>query len=519
MIVKISPKRGSSPAGLMMYLFGQGQEPRQDQPVHRGLNVHTNMRVIAADGALGVVDGQRLDADDDRQAVLALGHRLDFAKKMHDVDVPGGHVWHCSLALPAGETLTDAQWAEVAREAMDAMGFTEASGKAPCRWIAVHHGTSAEGNDHIHLAVVLVRSDGTRASIWNDRRTMSKFAAAMEQRYGLFVVEGRAGAGKPGLSRAELDRAAKDSAEPERVRLARAVRAHAAASADEGEFARRLRGDGQLLARPRFAAGGQAVVGYSVALAPDADHQPLWFGGGRLGADLSLPKLRTRWPERAAEAVASWSGRGRPGRETRSLVPEAWSAARVEVENTTAQLRALGPMDGGSWAGAMREAGGVFAALATRPELTGTELTEVADVLAVLSQRRHGQPRARRPKAVSGLRGVAMVCRQTSRHDDGIAALIIAMVICVRAIQDARHAAAQAAAAQARLNAVLTRIEQRAGLAAEPAPSEQSARAERRAAAARSTSPGASPAGPGRPPLPPARPPRGRPGPGPGLGR
>lgn len=507
MIVKISPKKGSNPAGLLMYLFGPG----------RG-NEHRDMRVIAADGALGVVDGQRLNAVDDRQAVLALGRRLDFAKKMLGADVPGGHVWHCSLSLPAGESLDDAQWAEVAREAMDTMGFTEASGKAPCRWIAVGHGASAEGNEHIHLAVVLLRGDGTKASIWNDRRTMSKFAAKMEQRFGLFVVEGRAGAGRPGLSRAELERAALTSTEPERVRLARAVRAHAAASADEGEFARRLRDDEQLLARPRFAAGGQAVVGYSVALLPAAGDRPLWFGGGRLGADMSLPKLRARWPEKQAEALPAWSGRATPGRETRSLVTEAWLAATAEVENTTAKLRALGLLDGGSWAGAMREAGGVFAALSTRLEPGGGDLAEVADVLAVLSQRRHGQPRARRTNTVSGLRGVAMVCRQASRYDDGIAALIIAMVICVRAIQAARLATEQAAAAQARLDAVLTRIERRAGLAAEPGEAGQSAHA-RRAAAARSTSPGANPAGPGRPPLPPPRPPRGRPGPGSGLGR
>ena len=58
------------------------------------------------------------------------------------------------------------------------MGFTEtmgtesmstvASGKAACRWVAVRHGLSTNGNDHVHIAVSLVREDGTKASTHND---------------------------------------------------------------------------------------------------------------------------------------------------------------------------------------------------------------------------------------------------------------------------------------------------------------------------------------------------------------
>ena len=40
------------------------------------------------------------------------------------------------------------------------MGFTEASGKAPIRWVAIHHGVSTNGNDHIHIAATMVREDG-----------------------------------------------------------------------------------------------------------------------------------------------------------------------------------------------------------------------------------------------------------------------------------------------------------------------------------------------------------------------
>jgi len=519
-IVKISPKRGSSPVNLMAYLFGPGQENE-----HRE-NVHTDMRVIASDGALGVVAGQRLDVSVDRAEVVALGQRLDFAKRMFGTEVPGGHVWHCSLSLPAGEELTDEQWAAVAHGAVEAMGFTETGGKAGCRWIAVNHGTSSAGNAHIHLAVNLVRGDGTKASIWNDRRTMSKYAAKVERELGLFVVEGRAGAGQRGLSRAELERAASTATEPERVRLARIVRGHAVASADEAEFARRLLDDDQLLARPRFAAGGQtAVTGYSVALLPEGSDRPLWFGGGRLGADLSLPKVRTRWSGDPAEAVGAWAGRGTPGREVRVLAAEAWPAATAEIQATTARLVAFGAMDAGTWAGAMREAAGVFAVLSTRLEPEGGPLGEVADALAALSWPRHESPRARRAKAVAGLRGVAMVCRQASRNgDDATVALIIAMFLCVKAIQRARLATEHAAASKRLLAAVQratsTPLAFPAEVVDEPAAIEKSVRATR-SAAARSTSPAADRAAPNRPagppPARPPSPPQRRPGPD--LGR
>jgi hypothetical protein len=124
----------------------------------------------------------------------------------------------------------------------------------------------------------------------------------------------------PGLSRAELERAARERrAEPPRITLARLVRAASIASKDEAEFVRRLRGSG-VLVRPRFETGGkEAVVGYSVALGAKDGVAPIWFGGGRLAKDLTLPKLRQFWGISADShnaAVREWSVvRSPPGRE------------------------------------------------------------------------------------------------------------------------------------------------------------------------------------------------------------
>lgn len=79
------------------------------------------------------------------------------------------HIWHCFLTLhPDEAALSDETWATLAREFVDEMGFTAASGKAACRWVAVRHGVNAGGGDHIHIAVNLVREDGTKASVWRD---------------------------------------------------------------------------------------------------------------------------------------------------------------------------------------------------------------------------------------------------------------------------------------------------------------------------------------------------------------
>lgn len=103
------------------------------------------------------------------------------------------------------QVLDDRTWEQIATEFVDEMGFSEQTGKSPCRWAAVHHGFTAQGGDHIHIAVVLVREDGTRASTThNDYRTASAAAARLERKYGLEVVASReVGRSARGLSTGE----------------------------------------------------------------------------------------------------------------------------------------------------------------------------------------------------------------------------------------------------------------------------------------------------------------------------
>jgi hypothetical protein len=76
------------------------------------------------------------------------------------------------------------------------------------------------------------------------------------------------------------------------------VRAAAEEANSEQDFLNRLRAGG-LLVRPRAGTinPGQ-LSGYAVALPKDhnAAGDTIWYGGASLATDLTLPKLRHRWP-------------------------------------------------------------------------------------------------------------------------------------------------------------------------------------------------------------------------------
>ena len=372
--------RGSSMKGLMEYLAGPGKA-----------NEHTSPHLVAGDGPVMAWND---DAVLDMAAARGIAAHLDLARRQMEVEVPRGSVWHASLSVRADEGILDeAKWADIARDFVDGMGFSGSSGKAACRWVAVHHGQSKEGNDHIHIAVSLVREDGTKASVWNDFKNAQRIAGELEVKYGLEVLESRgAGRGERAVTPAEIAKTERTGAvEPERLTVARTVRGAAAASADEAEFVRRARREG-LLVRPRYAAGRQDVVlGYSAALRPTAGQRPVWFGGGHLAKDLSLPRLRAEWPDTpqaASEAAAEWNAARRaqrpaaPGREAREVDPALWAQHTEEVAALREALRTVPVEDTATWAKVAHDVSGAFAAWSLRVEPVPGPLAATAEALA-----------------------------------------------------------------------------------------------------------------------------------------
>jgi hypothetical protein len=224
-------------------------------------------------------------------------------------------VWHCSVrAAPDDRILSGDEWAQVACDIMHRAGLAPYGQEDDAvRWIAVRHAP-----DHIHLVAMLARQDGTRPQTWNDYFRVGEACRAAEQRSGQrrTAPRDRTAARRP--TRPESEKARRRGLpEAPRITLRRTVSTAAAGASSEQEFFARLDQAG-VLVRKRFSTRNPGeVTGYAVALPHDTTRAggPVWFGGGKLAADLTLPKLRSRWKATcprsgdrftAAERAAIW---------------------------------------------------------------------------------------------------------------------------------------------------------------------------------------------------------------------
>ncbi len=348
MIPKIS--RGARMSGLIAYLVSVGPDMDNEHEHPHIVAGHASVVGLGFSGDLSIAQG------------LAIAREIDAPRRAFgvEVSVPNylrdsvgktiigsdgrpalnplepkreGNVWHCSLSLHSEEgQLPDEKWAAIAQEFMDLMEFSShRSGRADARWVAIRHGLSARGNDHIHIAASAVREDGTKVNTYNDFARAQTACKVLEQRHGLRVVLGRhdgrttrgyhraqvyAAARAAGIARGEAKQAMRTSTiEPERDTVERVVRASLAASRSEAEFVRTLRSQGVLFRRSRDPETGE-VRGWCVGLRPphrggggSRRRPPILPSGGSIAADLTLPRLRNNWddtPGDRADAQREW---------------------------------------------------------------------------------------------------------------------------------------------------------------------------------------------------------------------
>lgn len=320
--------KGHRMIGLINYLAGPGRS-----------NEHTNMHVVCSSELIATVsDGMSLDPE----STMSLGHEMNHPKKVYHPDNhKRAQVFHVSLSLDATQGLKDDDfWDTMVREYLHGMEMDGSDGKPPMRWTAIRHGVSSNGNDHVHIAVSMIREDGTWWNANKDFSRSSTILRTMEKKHALRVLG--QGVKTRGYAEGELQSVARRRAmakhtreanatqgmvpwsmldktsrknliaeqsriEQPRFELALKVRAAGAGSCSEAEYVRRLRGN-SLLVRPYFAKGGtEQVAGYSVALRPREGERPIWYGGGTLAKDLSLPSLRAGWPVAdMSEAIPEW---------------------------------------------------------------------------------------------------------------------------------------------------------------------------------------------------------------------
>ncbi len=483
--------RGDRMGGVLRYLVGPGKR-----------NEHTDPHLVAGSSWV-MTQHQGKELDHENAALMA--RHLDRARKRLGVTVNGGHVWHCSLAIRADEgMLSDEKWQEIAEDFVTGMGFDDQQGtREPCRWVAVRHGVSQNGNDHIHLVVNLVRDDGTKANTWLDFKKAQTTCRALETLHGLAPLESRQLVVEQGYDPAEQQAQAREraraiyqserreagvipqwqelpgdkrramieewaddriglkyftaeykaqlawrlhrkdnnpptweqlppaeknrrigeqiSADQPRYLLALKVRAAAAGATSEDAFIRRCRADGMLI-RPRFQTGGtDTVVGYSVAQKPAVGERPTWYGGGHLGRDLSLPRLRDGWGARAGtQPLEQWQAARQNRRITAGAEPAELSANQYrqiarELSKAAHQLATTPVENQAQWSHVARGVAGVYAQWSRTIEPEPGPLAHAAKALGRTASTVHREDHPATPSTVSVLSSATLVAAAGTR--------------------------------------------------------------------------------------------------------
>jgi len=471
-------QRGTRTRGLVEYLFGPGRAEE-----------HTNQRIVAA----WEPAWEGITHPDGVQRALLSAEVDAPVKRMPEVAKPAEHVYHVSISNHGEDrNLSDEEWATVARAVADKLGLSGTDTQVGARWFAVHHGAASGDRDHIHFVATLVREDGRGIYLNKDKLALREVAKEMQARFGLEVRTREPGAGARELSRPELaatleageqrdqqpvapsrhsgeqqqpDRGGEVGVAPEPVapvevprrRLERAVRAAASAASTEAQWLARL-GELGVEVAPRWARGGDRVVGYRVALADAPTQQDgskaVWFGGGKLAHDLTLPALRAGWT-RDGDPVTAWRrvstpaptpapapapapvvvGQGhdhtaaptstQPGPED---LGKMFAAAGSTLRGAGVTARLVGG-DGAEVARAARDTAGLLAAFAEHAPPADQRLLVAASAhLARAGQVAHGQPRGARSPLAPGFAQVAATVLTAASGGSASTAVLLAQV-------------------------------------------------------------------------------------------
>lgn len=374
-------RRGKNMTGLVSYLAGPGTE-----------NEHTDPHLVAGSAPImSWWDTATLSHQD----ALDIGRELTQPSRVYDTTIPAGYVWHTSLALhPTEGELGNEKWGQIATEFMRDMGFIDVEGKADVRWAAFHHGASKGGNDHIHLAVNLVRQDGTKADTYKDWPRAQKVARDLEKRHGLLqVVEGR---GTMGVTPEQTHHAERRGrTEAERITVARTIRGAASGAHTEAEFIRRAR-DAGLILQPSFTDPELTQLrGYAAALEPPEGFAPTFYAGSKAARDLGLGELRKGWrdtEQNRAEAILEWRAAkyGRPvigPKETAAERSPEDLAATGAVDELRKRMAEVPPQDHEEFRRLAHDLAGVYAAWSQDLEgPAAAHMERMADELAKSSQ-------------------------------------------------------------------------------------------------------------------------------------
>jgi MobA/VirD2-like, nuclease domain len=425
MIAKITAPRGERVEPLVYYLYGPGRH-----------NEHTDPHIVAGwRHSAELEPGLRADGGRDFRTLLGLLNQPHAALGRRAYARP---VWHCSVrAAPEDRMLSDDEWAQIAADVMDRTGLSRyGEDDDGVRWVAVRH-----ADDHIHIVAMLARQDRARPSVHNDRYRVRDACLAAEQRYGLRPTAPADRTAPRSASRGEQEKAARRGRpEPTRVTLRRQVATAAASAGSEQEFFAALEAAGALV-RIRYSTRNPGqVTGYAVALPGDTgpDGSPVWYGGGKLAADLTWPRLRQRWAG--------------PGPVTVADRDALWEHAARTADRAAAHIRAAARTDPAAAADAAWAASDVLHVAADA--LGSDDLRQAADAFDRAARAQYGRIPARSPagyqlrQAARLIAASAHLARNPAMPWTVLIIRLAALAEAVAELRAVQQRAAQAAAAR-----------------------------------------------------------------------
>jgi hypothetical protein len=445
-------KRGTNVARLLGYLFGPGRHEEHQDP-------HL---VAAWNGAGDLADLEPPIRGDGRRDVHRLADLLNQPVRA-GLKPPPVTVWHTSIRThPTDRKLSDQQWGHIAGEVMNAVGLAPHGDTRAVRWVAVRHAP-----DHIHLVATLVRQDRRTAWAWKDKRNTQRVCRELEERYNLYRVAPPGHGSRAWPTPAELNKTTRQHRASSgrtatgnrrrpvapREQLRRQVRAAATAATDEADFFDRLTRAGVKVKLRHSIRDPGEVTGYAVGL--DSHNttagETVWYGGGRLAADLTLPKLRARW---RGQPEPEPDPRGAAARLAALSFPPigVWQRAERITREAAATLRAT--TDPAEAAGIARAAADLLTAAAHQWEGNrGGPLTEAAEVFDRAAHDQHIHA-LRDYVHVTRLRGMArfiLVSAVMASNDDIDAVLkfYYTMAVLIDSLADIRDAQQRLHQAQA----------------------------------------------------------------------
>jgi hypothetical protein len=358
-------QRGQRVSGLLHYLYASG--PAQQEGRNRR-NPHVDPRLVGG-----------FDDPAELEPTVGTSGRRDFRRLVSLLDQPLAAagvgrdkrpVYHLVISARkdpgtgalVDRHLSDGEWRDIAATYLDKMGLAPRGDDLGCRWVAVRH-----ADDHVHVVATLARQDGRRVFPHNDYYRAGEASREVEAKYGLSptAASDRTAAKRPTYAETQKT-ARRGQAEPVRDTLRRQVRTAAAGATTISEFLDRLRRDGVLVHERHSERNPGEITGYAVASADslDAAGKPVYYGGGRLAADLTLPKLRARWEVAPAgepadtstespaadAATGQRSARSAATAEDRSALTPAervriWEQATAAAARATAAIQAGAEVD------------------------------------------------------------------------------------------------------------------------------------------------------------------------------